>query len=423
VLKLIDRGAAPVADGKILLDQKSEFTEAGGDAWLKAAAEWMASHGFGDRVVLETTGRALTNEKSVLGYYSWGSNDPAITSRTLGFGFVPGAIAGMFVSSDARTLNEPPAGWTTGTWTDKSKYFANSPQSLSGDLIREGVTGIAGHVAEPFLDGTIRPDVLFPAYLSGLNLAESFYLAMPYVSWQTVVIGDPLCAPLPRKALQASDIDKGIDPATELPALFSARRMQAATTKGAKPEAVQRLLRYEARTGRGDKTGAVKALEEATAIDPRFAAAHLLLAQAYEETKDYDKAIDRYRSVLAVDANDTVALNNLAYGLAVRKGQPAEAIGYAERALTLTRGSATVADTLAWVQHLLGRDREAAQLLTAAVRAMPANAEVRLHAAVVYAALGLLEPATKELAEALRLDPALEKTDEVKALRGKLVKK
>ena len=67
--------------------------------------------------------------------------------------------------------------------------------------------------------------------------------------------------------------------------------------------------------------------------------------------------------MLAADPNDTVALNNLAYALAVRKGQPAEALGYAERAFTLTRGSATVADTLAWVQHLLGRDREAAQLL------------------------------------------------------------
>jgi len=45
---------------------------------------------------------------------------------------------------------------------------------------------------------------------------------MPYLSWQTVVIGDPLCAPFPRRVLQPADIDKGIDPATELPALFAA---------------------------------------------------------------------------------------------------------------------------------------------------------------------------------------------------------
>jgi len=34
-------------------------------------------------------------------------------------------------------------------------------------------------------------------------------------SWQTVIVGDPLCAPFPRKALQPSDIDKRIDPATD----------------------------------------------------------------------------------------------------------------------------------------------------------------------------------------------------------------
>jgi hypothetical protein len=41
----------------------------------------------------------------------------------------------------------------------------------------------------------VRPQTLFPAYLSGFNLAESFYLSIPALSWQTVVIGDPLCRP------------------------------------------------------------------------------------------------------------------------------------------------------------------------------------------------------------------------------------
>ena len=82
---------------------------------------------------------------------------------------MPGAIAGMFVSTDGRTFKEPPAAWTIGPWTDRARFFAGSPQSLAGDLIREGVTGVAGHVAEPFLDATIRPDILFPAYLSRLQ--------------------------------------------------------------------------------------------------------------------------------------------------------------------------------------------------------------------------------------------------------------
>jgi Flp pilus assembly protein TadD len=124
-----------------------------------------------------------------------------------------------------------------------------------------------------------------------------------------------------------------------------------------------------------------------------------------------------------VNPNKPIALNNLAYALAVRKRQPGEAIGYAERASTLARGNPTIADTLAWIQHLLGRDREAAQLLARVVKTLPGNVEVRLHAAVVYAAVGMLEPAAKELQEALRLDPALASSDEVVALERKLRKK
>lgn len=420
VLKLVDRGAAPSREGKIVLDQKATLIDAGGDRWLKATADWMTANGFGDRVVLDTSSRVLMGEKNVLGYYSWGSNDPAITVRQFGFGFVPGAIAGMFVSTDGRTFREPPTGWTIGPWTDRTKFFANSPQSLAGDLIREGITGVAGHVDEPYLDATIRPNVLFPAYLSGFNLAESFYLAMPFVSWQTVVVGDPLCAPFPRKALQPSDIDPGIVMATELPAFFSARRLKAIEAQGIKPEVAQLLVRAEARTGRGDNAGAQKALEEATTIDPRLRSAHLLLAAAYEQQREYDKAIARYRKMLEALPDDVVALNNLAYALAVRKGQPGEALGYAERAFTLSKENPTVGDTLAWVQHLLGRDREAEVLLARAAAALPTNAEVRLHNAVVLAAVGKMVEAETELRKALRLDPGLAASAEVKTLEAKL---
>ncbi len=422
-LKLVDRGAAPVREGKVLLDQKAALSEAGGNAWLRAAAEWMQANGFGDRVVLETTSRVLTGEKGVLGYYSWGSNDPAVSTRTFDLQFVPGAIAGMYVSSDGRTFKQPPAGWAIGPWTDRSKFFGGSPQSLAGDLVHEGVTGVAGHVAEPYLDATIRPNILFPAYLSGFNLAESYYLAMPYLGWQTVIVGDPLCAPFPRKTLLPSDIDKGIDQATELPAIFSSRRLKALAALGVKPEAAALMARAEARDGKGDRAGATKALEEAAAVDPRLPGAQMLLAQWHEEAKDFDKAIDRYRKILATNPNDVAALNNLAYGLAVHKAQPADALGFAQRAYTLSRGTATVTDTLAWVQHLLGRDAEAARLLPAAVKGLPDNAEVRMHAAVVYGAVGMLDAAAKELAEALRLDAKLADHAEVKRLQAKLGKK
>jgi Tfp pilus assembly protein PilF len=275
-------------------------------------------------------------------------------------------------------------------------------------------------VAEPYLDASVRADVLFPAYFAGFNLAESFYLSMPYLSWQTVVVGDPLCRPFERRALGPTEIDKGIDPATELPALFSARRL-AVLTKTTSPDAAKAMLRAESRLARGDRSGGQKALEEATALDTKLVAAHLLLASEYEGQKAFDKAVERYRLALASSPDSVLALNNLAYALATRNADPAGALPYAERAMRLSGGrSAEISDTLAWVQHLLGRDREAADLLARIVKAEPAQATYRLHYATVLASLGRLAEAGAELKEAVRLDPALETSDDVKMLRAKL---
>ena len=265
VLALIDRGAAPVRDGRILLDQKAGVIDPAGNQWLAAAADRLAKGGAATRVVLETSSQVLSGQKNVLGYYSWGSNDWAITVRHFGFGFVPGAIAGTYVNTDGRTFSEPPASWTIGKWSDRTSFHAGSPQSLAGDLIREGVTGVAAHVAEPFLDGMVRPDILFPAYVSGFNLAESYYLATPFLSWQTVVVGDPLCAPFPRRPVPVSEIDGGMNPESELPTFFTERRLRLLVAQGTKPEAAKAAMRAEARTAKGDTEGANRALEEATA--------------------------------------------------------------------------------------------------------------------------------------------------------------
>ena len=72
--------------------------------------------------------------------------------------------------------------------------FAGSPQTLTADYIHDGVTGASGHVYEPFLQFTPRPNILLPAYYHGRNLAESYYLAIPLLSWMNIVVGDPLCS-------------------------------------------------------------------------------------------------------------------------------------------------------------------------------------------------------------------------------------
>lgn len=401
-LGLIDRGAAPAADGQIVLDAPSRTSDPRYQ-WFDAAAASLST--MATRVVHETTSRAVDTDAGVLGYYSWGSNDPALGVRSPRLTFVPGAIAGMFLSSDARTFTEPPAGWTPGE-SGTATAYAGSAQSLIGDFVRAGVTGVSGQVEEPFLDGAVRPDVLFPSYLHGYNLAESYYRALPYLSWQTIIVGDPLCAPSGVAAGSADEADPPIDPETELPAQFSKRRL-AAIQGTFLPAAVKRLMRSESRSARSDRAGTIEALKEAVAADSTLSPAWRLLAVTYEQERRYAEANDAYRQILAHDRNDIIALNNLAYNIAAREGHPDEALPLATRASTLAKGNPTIDDTLGWVHHLLGNTEEALRLLAPAARALPQNADVQLHAAAAYAAAGRMEEAAKALAAAAELDAAL----------------
>jgi uncharacterized protein (TIGR03790 family) len=421
VMGLIERGRAPVADGRFVLDMRASINAAG-NSWLQTASDRLEASGWKGKVVLDQTSKVLTGESDVLGYYSWGSNDPAIRVRQFQHRFVPGALAAMFVSTDARTLKEPPADWKIGPWGDPKTYYGGSPQSLTGDLIREGVTGVAGHVSEPYLDTTIRPEILFPAYVAGFNLAEAFYLAMPAVGWQTVVIGDPLCAPFRTASVPADALDPPIDPRTEMPAFFSARRFATVMRPGFNEEGVRWALRAEARLLRGDSAGHVEGLENATRLEPRLGESQLALALIHERDKEYDKAIERYRAILETDDRNFMALNNLAYVLAVRKQQPQEALPFAQRAYLLTREQALTADTLAWVYHLLGDDKTALTLLKDAVRRIPQHPTLRWHLGAVLLGVGQPDQAIEAVEAAIRLDPSLATDEEVAALRAKLRK-
>ena len=326
----------------------------------------------------------------------------------------------MFVSAGARTFEPPPDTWKPGAAQDLHSSYRGSPQSLIGDLVREGVTGVAGYVGEPFLDGTIRPDILFPAYVGGLNLIEAYYAAMPYLSWQTVVVGDPLCAPFRLKTLPLEQTAPDLESETELPKYFSARRLALLMADGASSEVGKLLLKAEARQSRGDRAGAIVALETATDREPRLTAAHLMLASLYEEVNDYDRAIERYRRVLALAPREPASLNNLAYALAVHKNAPAEALPIAQQAYGASGGSASSADTLGWIYYLLGKHEEAEKLLDEGASRAPGNAEIQLHLAHNLAALGRGDAARAALAKSLQLDMTLATRDDVKKLRAQL---
>ena len=186
---MIDRSLEARNRGKFVIDLHGNNDKEGNN-WLRNAAILLP----GDRLLFDESESSVYGARDVIGYASWGSNDSDRKRRWLGFQWLPGAIATEFVSTDARTLNRPPDTWTYTTWQDTVHWFAGSPQGLSADFLHEGATGASGNVYEPYLGGCACPDFVLPAYYEGRNLAESFYLGLPFLSWQGVVFGDPLCS-------------------------------------------------------------------------------------------------------------------------------------------------------------------------------------------------------------------------------------
>lgn len=92
------------------------------------------------------------------------------------FSWVQGAIAVPLDPVTASTMRDAEKSWIAAA-------------------VQAGVTGSIGNIADPGELG--RPSVagLFEYIRAGYTWGEAAYMCVPYLSWQTVVIGDPLYAP------------------------------------------------------------------------------------------------------------------------------------------------------------------------------------------------------------------------------------
>jgi uncharacterized protein (TIGR03790 family) len=185
---------ATAHDGKILLDLQPIFQigdvpsqpltvtgniadESNYGSWnadMVKAADLLKARGV--PCELDMAEAFVGSRSNLLGYFSWGSNDPKFTEAAYdSLTFAPGAIGDTAVSTSARTFLP-----TTGG------------QSLITVLIANGITGVKGYTDEPLLQAIASPSVTLDRYTSGFTLAESFYAGSRFVGWEDVVIGDPL---------------------------------------------------------------------------------------------------------------------------------------------------------------------------------------------------------------------------------------
>jgi uncharacterized protein (TIGR03790 family) len=187
-----------LAHGNVLLDVQPKFglgnkaTQPGPitGAVIKAESPWSefnadmrhASDVLTNRgipVELDLTETFIGHRSGLLGYFSWGSNDARYSRDAYqSLSFAAGSLSDTAVSTSARTFLPTHGG-----------------QSLLPDLIAHGLTCGKGYVDEPLLQAIASPTIAWDRYTSGYTMAESLYAASHFVSWEDVVVGDPLCCP------------------------------------------------------------------------------------------------------------------------------------------------------------------------------------------------------------------------------------
>ncbi len=93
------------------------------------------------------------------------------------FDWRPGAVGYHIASGECTTLRGDTQGWCRG-------------------LLEDGAAATIGPVAEPYVQAFPVPEIFFGLLTDGYySLAEAYFLSTPYLSWQMVLIGDPLYRP------------------------------------------------------------------------------------------------------------------------------------------------------------------------------------------------------------------------------------
>jgi hypothetical protein len=193
----------------------------------------------------------------------------------------------------------------------------SATEGWCGPLIARGATATVGNVFEPYLEYLHRPDLLMEALARGDNLVDAAYYAIPVLSWQSIVVGDPLYRPF------AVPLAAQMKSLTSLPPSLAGyavmRQMNVLDAEGRNQDAINAgksgmkevpsmalalaLARRVQATGNTQEatayvTGVIDSADSSTSNWALLHDAAAFLA----ENKSADAAVDLYRKLFAVDA-------------------------------------------------------------------------------------------------------------------------
>lgn len=148
-----------------------------GDLWLRRAVFcWRAA---GMDFILDEQPQTIPAEQPLAslafyaGWYDWNASGPFAQGLAE---FVPGAFAYHLHSFSAQDIYSKTNHWV-------------------GPLLNLGATCTVGYVDEPFLGQTLNVGLFTEWFLKGASFGEAAYHALPGLSWQATVVGDPLYRP------------------------------------------------------------------------------------------------------------------------------------------------------------------------------------------------------------------------------------
>lgn len=148
-----------------------------GDRWFEVVVSQLATLGFDTAVDRSPSTMPPTARCDLPAlYFGWYAGDINGPFALPGFQFSPGAIALHIHSFSAGTLRSPTIGWTA-------------------PFVARGVGATVGNVNEPYLNLTHHPEAWLRALSRGMPLGEAALYALPALSWQPLLLGDPLYRP------------------------------------------------------------------------------------------------------------------------------------------------------------------------------------------------------------------------------------
>jgi len=136
---------------------------------------------------------------------------------------------------------------------------------------------------------------------------------------------------------------------------------------------------------------------------PNYVPALLQLGRIGEMRKDTEKAIKFYKKTLAVEPDNTVALNNYAWILAEKGTDLDKALNYAQTAKSKEPKSLPITDTLGWIYLKKNMYALAITNFEQCVRKLPSHPIYNFHLGLAYYKQGKVFKAKAHLKKAIKL--------------------